>query len=106
MQINGDDKMHQFLLPTHNFNQLTRLSSLRHTHTQTGAGVDAGGDGEVLFKIPSAFVPVKDDINTRSSFGLRLSSKRLIFPDPSNPPGEAAGLGASRDEGLRGRLLG
>lgn len=66
-------------------------------------GVDAGGVGDVLFKIPTAFVPVKGDINTRSSFGLHLSSKRLISPDPSNPPGETAGLGASRDEGLRGR---
>ncbi|KAK5870956.1 hypothetical protein PBY51_003860 [Eleginops maclovinus] len=64
-------------------------------------GVDAGGNGDVLFKIPTAFVPVKGDINTSSSFGLCLSSKRLISPDPPNPPGGTAGPGASRDEGLR-----
>lgn len=103
MQANVGYQTHQFLVLTHDFNQLTRLSNLPHTHTVTG--VDAGGDGEVLFKFPSAFVPVKGDINTRSSFGLRLSSKRLISPDPFNPPGETAGLGASRDEGLRGQPL-
>lgn len=66
----------------------------------------AGDSGDVLFKIPVAFVPIKGDINTRSSFGLFLSSKLLISADPSNPPGETAGRGASRDQGARGPLRG
>lgn len=45
------------------------------------------------------------DINTRSSFGLGLSSKRIISADPSNPPGETAGPRARRDGVLRGRPL-
>lgn len=86
MQEHVGYQPHQFLLPAHNFNQLTLQSNL--PHTRTTAGVAAGGNGDVLFKIPTAFVPVKGDINTRSSFGLCLSSKRLISADPPLIPQE------------------
>lgn len=103
MQGDVGYQTHQFLLLVHNLNQLTLLSNLPRTHTVTG--VAEGDSGNMLFKIPIAFVLVKGGINTRSSFGLCLSSKRLISADPSNPSEQTAGLWASRDQGLRGRLL-
>ena len=102
----------RFLLPVHGFSQLARPRNLPHTHTHThththpATGVAAGGGEDVLFKIPTAFVPVKGDINTRSSFGLCLSSKRLISADPPLIPHERQqGPGASGDKGPRGRPL-
>lgn len=64
MQASAGYQTHQFLVLTHDCNQLTKLSNPLHAHSVSG--VDAGGDGEVLFKIPSAFVPVKKGTLTPS----------------------------------------
>lgn len=99
MQDGVGYQTHHSLL-VHSVNQLAPLSDLPHAHRARG-----GSSGDVLCKVPFAFVAVKGDINTRSSFGPRLSSKLLISPDPANPSEETAGLWASRDTGLGGRLL-
>lgn len=80
---------------TRDFNQLTGLSNQHahadtHAHTRSVEWTQAAAE-ECYLKSPLLLSLWKGDINTRSSFGLRMSSKRLISPDPCNLPGETAG---------------